>query len=231
MARRRRTRRPRRKRRTKRRRSYRRITKKFARRVITRAAERKYLHYPISTTVSSSMLQMFYPLSIMTQDATNSGFIGHKFQLTSIRVNGNFKPGDVHNYLRMIIFVWKDSDVYNATAISDVLDITGQNGDTMVTAPYNIENAGNYQILYDKTYGLSNAIYADATPDVMTVPLERFWRNVRIKLTKRLPEVDFVAGSATGIVRNQLCVALISDSGTASHPAADLHFRVRYVDA
>lgn len=143
-----------------------------------------------------------------------SNRIGDKIKVTSVQVRGNFAVADTTNQVRLIIYQWFNDG--NVIVPSDILDATQVAAGRGVHAPFNYQNSGQYQVLYDRIFSVSSQGPA-------AVPFD-----FKIKKIPR-NKVKY-SGASTTPVDNSIVLLQISDSGISSHPTVSWVSRVYYTD-
>lgn len=148
------------------------------------------------------------------QGVSDQERIGDKITVKSIRLKYSLAIGDATNYVRFIIFQWKQNTVYTSapTVPSILASVT-----PTIYSQYNWDNRSNFQILYDRTHTLlSNR------PNVFVT------RRINIKYLAK--QLQFVGGSAT-VGSNMIYCLAISDSSAVPNPGILASFDIVYVDA
>lgn len=141
--------------------------------------------------------------------------IGDTIQITKFEMIYTSLLADTTNYLRMVIFWWCDNN-NTAPAEADIFDDNTSNA-FILYGPLHEDNikGGRLKVLYDKHFSLSSS--------------RSYLGGRLVKTFKRPHEITFT-GASTTIGRGIPYIALVSDSGTVSHPTWNSYHAFHYVD-
>lgn len=158
-------------------------------------------------------------LSLVPNNTTRDG---NQINVASIYGRYQIVGVDAFNYMRVIIFRWKPD---TTPSVSSVLDATAVSNNLAATALYNVENAGNYVILYDRTHIQDSTNYPASK--LFTYNLKK-----KVKKLHNGSKVIYDGTSSTATVGQYKFYAVaVSDSLAISHPYINLYNRVAYTDA
>ena len=186
------------------------------------------------TTVINNVLPVSLDGTVASASKSLSQRKGKRINQKSIHIRGvlfnssiTASPDDWCT-MRMLVVRFPDSVVTGSTPMSSVLrPIT--TGEPIIYSHKEPQPRNRYDILYDRTFNFQAAYQSVA----QAFPVEK-WRfniNTSIKLKGEAQDVRWGDTESTSSPNNNgLCVMLISDSSTVSHPAADLNIRVKYED-
>lgn len=162
-------------------------------------------------------------LSIILQGISDTTRIADKLKLHDMKVHGSINIQDTYNNVRMIFFVWKESDAAFSPGVADILQTTTIPGISSPFSNYYWDGRDRFKILSDKTY-LINWQNGSATPGaVVNANHFKFYK----KLDK-LKEVAYFGGGVTGI--NKIYLLMISDSPSITDPLISGTVRITYTD-
>lgn len=170
--------------------------------------ELKHRTVTYDSTVDLTML--FQSLTAITQGDQDVNRQGSVIEPKSIELNLSFNSVDTFNLLRVIVFQWFMDDGDDPPTNTDILDYQHPLG---VIAWHERKNS---RILYDKLMAGSDT----ASNEILVI---------RKKINKKMRKIYYDGGLTTG--KNNLYLALISDSGVASHPNVKYYARVLYTDS
>lgn len=168
--------------------------------------ERKHFdEYQIQTVSSTAVLNELAGDNII-QGTDQFERVGDKISLEKLEIYISVLAEDKTNFLRYIIFQYKD---VNDPTIDDILKET-----TDYTSPYNYDTRQSYKILKDRTFSLTLEGPACA---------QRFHR-----ISKGIAKSMIYRGTVAQ--KNSLWILLISDSSAVTHPTFEFHARTFYTD-
>lgn len=145
-----------------------------------------------------------------------NNFLGNKIKPVGIQLRYSWRCGDPANVCRIVCFQWLNSTV---PTTADVF--------ATATGPWSALNFDNIQylnILHDRIWNI-NDFFGSPAASRSQFGTEK---TVYIK-GKRILPVDFASGSAT-VNKGGIYMALISDSGSATHPSISYYTRVTFAD-
>lgn len=191
-------------------------------RIINRKSELKYI---VANSAPSSITTTVGINTIMSiaVGQTDSTRIGDKVILTKIEGRMHFtNTGDATNFVRVILFQWKESTVPTA---ADIL-LAGSSGTQDVGSLYAHDTRSQFKILYDKILRLVGNAAAATTPNT---DLSILVLHPIIFGKKLLPNIQFIAGSST-VCYNSVYLLTVSDSTAAPHPSIYSSYKLNYRD-
>lgn len=189
-----------------------RLQKKQVKRIANSGTEYKIFNNNTNSSISQTGLVV--PIFAggsngPAQGAGDSERIGDKISLEQIFMNVSaYIPsgGDLTNYIRMIIFQWKDRTIPVGT---DIL-VTS----TDYLGLHNYDRRQQYNVLVDKTISLS-----------FNGPAAKFFNiNLKRKFAKQMTYVG------TEVQKNGVYAYIVSDSGAVVHPVITWRSRAYYTD-
>lgn len=178
--------------------------------VINTMAEKKYLPYTNSTSVSTT--PVFLQFTGITQGDTDLTRDGDSVYLKSIQVGFSVLVGDSYNQVRFITFQWFPPSTLgtNPPTENDIL----QDSALGTISVYNHDTRMNYRILDDKT------VVVDSDDPNM------IYRLIITKIPKR--KLQYVGGGTVSPFH--IYCLVVSDSTTATHPSIAYSGKTNFID-
>lgn len=189
--------------------------KKYVKRQLGKRLERKYINREFSLTPSTTGVISKVMDANPAPGNSDSGRIGDRIRITSIDMRYTGIYADGTNFVRIIVFQWKDDDNNYTPVQSDVINASTSAFTAQIR--HDQRKAGMLNILWDKVHCMSS------TGSNAAIFRHKFFTRGFGR------DVQFMSGSQKGT--NQLYMLTISDSIAASHPSLDVRFRVNYTDA
>jgi hypothetical protein len=177
-------------------------------RLIRKSQEPKYLVTASST--SYDYAGAVASLSAISQGDTDSNRIGDQVLLDSIEFNCHCYNGDAVNALHFAIFRWIPNS--SSPAPTPTLVLQGINDDNAPNYPFNHDNRALFQVVWHKRIIVTAAQC----------------KQFSAKINLQGSPLQFVAAGTSGM--GHMFVLIISDSSTATHPAAPWICKLIYRD-
>lgn len=179
---------------------------KVAKRAVRRIAEKKfYLREEIVAVTNSGVL---YDLSNTTQGDTVDLREGDKIIPTSLELDWYTVIADSTQFMRVIVFRWKNNDASDAPSISKLFqDVTYP-----YMAPYIHDTRDQFDILCDVRYTLDS---------YHPVKLQK-------KVCSLAKPIHYNQGQTSGL--GKIYIYLISDSSVSIHPTIVFYSKLNYTD-
>lgn len=180
--------------------------------------EMKFLHivynHSIDTDPTNSSQIHNIAGNITQGNGDSANRIGDKIHMKTLSLKGYFTLGDSTNVIRMCLVQFR-RQVSTPTWESFVGASDG--GTNQISSYFNHDKAGQYNVLFDKTYTL-----VTGHSDVVKF-------KEQINLTRAAKQIAYLAGG-TVITTGAIYLFLISDSGAATHPTITSSVALRYID-
>lgn len=170
--------------------------------------ELKHRTFAFDSTVDLTM--SFLSISNITQGDTDANRQGSVISPKSVELNLSFNSVDTFNLLRIIVFQWYLDDGDDGPSQPDITDYNHPLG-----LPAFHERK-NFRVLYDKLLAGSDT----ASNEILVI---------RKKIKKKMRKIYYDGGLTTG--KNNIYLALQSDSGVATHPNVKYYVRLEYTDS
>lgn len=181
--------------------------------VLKKEVELKALTSRPFSASSVSSAATIVKLSSIIQGDTAVDRDGQQVSVTRVDLQGHMKPGDDTNFLRIIVFQWRDDDISYTPTASDILQNSASWYDL-----HNFNQRHRYSILWDRMFSLD-------TDD----PIKYYKRSIYgKKLAKTVEYSGTTAGATSG--KHNIYVLAVSDSGAINHPTLDMMARVYFKD-
>lgn len=179
--------------------------------------ESKYFDYNANTTVSSTAVINYQPLTGITRGTGVSSFIGSKIRPTYLMIRGVAAAGDGTNILRMLVI--QDKAVSGTPALGTIF----QNTTYPWLSPLNADFIDSYTVLADKTMVLN--VHETAAGTFSSEP-----RLFKFKIPgKKLRQIAYTASGVVDV--GTIWVVTISDSSAPLHPGWTMASRLTFTDA
>lgn len=183
--------------------------------IISRREEVKFIDAIMnSTSITSTAVTS--AISAPSQAVGQQSRVGDSIRLLSISCKQGIICSDTTNFLRVIIWTYKQSTSLAAATTATILS-PGPGGAISVFSPLNFANRKLYKIHYDKIYSLS--LNGPACCD----------DEYRVNIPPKYQQVDFDAAAQTGT--NIVHITYLSDSNAVSHPTMQGTWRTFFNDA
>lgn len=199
--------------------------------------ERKFLDTdPGEVTAGATGTIHSASLCVIPQNATQSGRDGRLVTIKSLRIKGYLElqaatsTANASDFVRVIVYVDKQT---NGAAATPALILANDPSNAAVTTESfrNLENVDRFDILYDKTFGMTSPVSfaaAGATPTVQT-PVAVL-KNIKMSKKLNLPIVydsTLATGAIETIRSNNIGILTVSALGRIN---CGFVARVRYSD-
>lgn len=174
-------------------------------------AEKKYADTAYTGTNCSNA---YTPTSVtaIVQGATANQRNGNSIKLVSLNMKGYIAQSANFNAMARVMLV---RDKFNQGTIPAIADILQNTASTQtVVSPLNIDNAGRFQVMYDRLFTMTN-----------TGQSQVFFK----KYFKLNHHARYNGAAATDEKQGQIFVLFITEQ-TASVPLATVNFRVGFYD-
>lgn len=189
--------------------------------IVSRVVDRKIKkntelkHFDTSIDTTYDFAGTMYDLSAVAQGDIDNQRDGDKLTPKGLNFHYNASVADASNYIRVIIFHWKQNNI-SVSPTGSYLVSPFQSSVNAVLAPYNWDTRMNYKILKDFVIRLNSS--------------DRTTANGHFYLSlKSLPKVAFDSGTTSG--SNHIYMFVVSDSGAATHPGLRWISRLSFVDS
>lgn len=180
--------------------------------------EKKYRDYTLDAVAISST-PVVSDISVMALGTSAQQRIGDVVELKSIQFRFQCTLADTTNYIRLILFQWKQ-DAQTAPTWADIMEF--ESGGVPIAqyermSPYSLYTSieGSFRVIKDIRFILDT--------DNPVQLIEGF---INKGFTKNIHYSQ--AASTYGV--NHLYMMMLSDSGAVSHPSIDGFIRLRYTD-
>lgn len=172
----------------------------------------EWKHFTTSSTTSadtSGAIVDFCQVPVGDTDITRDGDM---IRASSMTIRGILSNGDDYNAIRVIFFQWHTSLAVPTT--TNILNIVAG---YEIQSPYEVDQGGEYKILYDKTFNIFSR-YSGQT----------MYRTFKTKLRLPRPKIQF-RGSGLN-AENKVYMLLLSDSNATVHPSLSLVTKLNFMD-
>lgn len=193
--------------------------KRYVKKELRKDVETKYFDSSLSD-FATSYSGWIQPLCNVPQGTTDRSRVGDQLVMRALmlRMHIVMNTGDVTNSVRVIVFQWHPSVALAVPTLSLVLSATYLGTTNAPNAPYTFDYRTNCTILFDRKLVFSN------TGDL----IKSINQKISLKWAKK--KCQYVDASATS-VSDQLYLAAVSDSSTATHPLVSSVARLFFDDA
>lgn len=191
------------------------LVKKTVHKELNRNLETKFTMTALTGNIGNSA--NFNRIATPGVGTSDSDRTADTIMIKSLYIDYSFIADDSTNLIRFIVFQWYQDSSLNPPIAASILESSSF---SQVQAPYSMNNAQNYRILYDRTHTLSTA----GSNEVIHV------KKYLTKIPCRKLVFTNSSANSANIKKGQIYVLEVSDSAL-SGPALSCVCKLNYTDA
>lgn len=183
---------------------------------MNKIAEKKNVDSSQATSIANTGSILSLGLDGLATGTNQLSRVGNEIYLKSLYIKGKVTIADTTNVVRVMIVQWM-KETASFTALQQILFNNSIAGFTW-ESPYAKEQAGNFKIIWDRTFNLTN----------VQAPIILFRKRLTRGFKKNIRYNSQIGGNL--VVKGALFLVALSDSLAIPNPGIDFETRINFVD-